>query len=433
MLVGGVPTRPFAVLRAGRHPPESGPDRACWIHTVLVDSDEEWVFLDVGSSGGTPARQRGAQPRQRWLWLLLAAVLAAGLIVQANRDTSSPAAAPSPRSPASPAASPRITQVSQLPSMAPVTVTRLGGTLLGETGGWTLFGRGEGTVVRIELARGEITRTAVPLLQSSGPVSFVPAAGEVIIRPLDFVPGYAVPDGQPAQRLSSAFGPGGPAFPGPDPGHVWAVTGEEPSPTVGLTSLDGHPTGTVIRLPPGSSSLEAVGDGAGYLLVMTPDGLYRAQPGRVQRISSGSLLAVGPTGWLVAECDRLRRCQRILIDRATNRRHTLGPETANGGSRAPWGAISPDGRTAAVFDVGSDGFNTLQLLDLHTGALHASGIDLAEPVNDGTIRWSPDSRWLFAVKPLGGLAVLEPATGRVDSTLVSQLPPLTQLAVRADG
>jgi hypothetical protein len=399
---------------------------------VLVDSDEELVFLDAGSAGGSQARQRTGQPRQRWLWLLLAAALAAGVIVQANRDTSSPAAAPSTRSPTSSADLPRITPVPQPPTSPPVTVTRLGGALLGEPEGWTLFGRGEGTVVRIDLGQGEITRTVVPLLQSSGPVSFVPAAGEVIVRPLDFVPSYAVLDGQPVQRLPVGFGPGGPIFPGPDPDYVWVITGAAPSATAVLTSLGGLPSGTVIRLPAGSSGLEAVSDGGGYLMVMRPDGVYQARPGRVRRISTGSLLAVGRTGWLVAECDRQRHCQRILIDSSTYRRRILGLETVNGGSRAPWGAISPDGRTAAVFDVGSDGLNTLELLDLHTGALHATGIDLEEPLNDGTIRWSPEGRWLFAVDPSGGLVVLEPATGQLDQTLPSQLPPLTQLTVRTD-
>ena len=50
-------------------------------------------------------------------------------------------------------------------------------------------------VVRIELARGRITRTAVPPVDSSGPISFLAGPGSAIVRPLDAVAGYAVPDG----------------------------------------------------------------------------------------------------------------------------------------------------------------------------------------------------------------------------------------------
>jgi WD40-like Beta Propeller Repeat len=391
---------------------------------VRVDADEELVFLDLDSAEDAQAR---ARPRRRWLWLLLPAVLAGGVLVQANRHPAAPAAAPSTR-PTTPSAS---APAPQPASTAAVTVTQLERPLLGETGDWTLFGRGERTLVRIDLARNEITRTVLPPLQSSGPVYFVPAAGEVIIRPLDFVPGYVVPDGQPTSRLPAGFGPGGPIFPGPDPGHVWVDAGGDQSQVV-LTALDGHLTGTVIRLPAGSSSLEAFGDGAGYLLFPTADGIYRAQPGRVQRISTGRrLIAVGPTGWLIAECDRQQRCQRVLIDRTTNRRRILGPEITNG-TPPPCGAISPDGRTAAIFDVGSGGYYTIDLLDLRTGFSHATGIDLQESGNDGVFRWSPDGRWLFAIDVNGGVAVLDLATDQVRS-LPGPLPPLTQLAVRADG
>jgi len=390
--------------------------------TVRVDADEELVFLNPDSAEQEPARVR---PR-RWLWPLLAAALVGGVVVQANRHPSAPAAAPSTRSSA-------FSEVAPAPKTSePVTVTQLGQSILGATGGWTLFGRGPGVLVRIVPATGQIDSTVVPSLQSGGPVSFVPAAGEAIIRSIDFVPGYVVPDGQPARRLPAGFGSGGPIFPGPDAGHLWVDSGDNEHPILALTALDGSATGTVLRLQAGHSSLEAVGDGAGYLLLTSSDGVYRVQPGRVRRISSGSLVATGPTGWLVAECDQQQHCRQVLIDRSTGRRRILGPETPNGGSRAPWGAISPDGRTAAVFDVGSDGYNTIELLDLRTGSLLATRLDLEETVNDGTIVWSPDSRWLFAVDRAGGVIAYAPGTGQIQS-MPGPLPPLTQLAVRTDG
>src|ERR1022692_5095392 len=70
----------------------------------------------------------------------------------------------------------------------PVTVTSVGHPLLGVRAGWELFGWGSGEVVRIQLAAGRITRTTVPPLQSTGPVTFLTGPHQVIIRPLDFVP-----------------------------------------------------------------------------------------------------------------------------------------------------------------------------------------------------------------------------------------------------
>jgi hypothetical protein len=394
---------------------------------VLVSGDEEPVFLDAD---GSLAQQQAARPRQRWLWLLLAAVLAGGVLIQANRHPSAPAAAPASRSTAPSSAS--VAPAPQTVKTGPVTVSQLQRPLLGQTGNWTLFGRGERTLIRIDLARNEITRTVVPSLQSSGPVYFVPAAGEVIIRPLDFVPSYAVPDGRPAQPLPAGFGFGGPILPGPDPRHVWVAGGDDAHPAYVLSSLDGRRSGTVIRLPADSSILNVVGDGVGYLLVSTAEGVYRALPGRVQLISTGNLLATGPTGWLVAECVHYQHCRPVLIDRTTGRRRILGPELTRGFNRPPWGAISPDGRTAAIFDVGTDGFNTIELLDLHTGSARITAIHVHNVVEDGTISWSPDGRWLFAVDVFGAVAVLDLATGQTRS-LPGPLPPLTQLAIRTDG
>src|SRR5258708_16250107 len=72
----------------------------------------------------------------------------------------------------------------------PVQVTDAGLPLLGVRAGWELFGLGPGEAVRIQLARARITRTPFPGLQSSGPVTPPAAPHQVIVRPLDYVPGY---------------------------------------------------------------------------------------------------------------------------------------------------------------------------------------------------------------------------------------------------
>jgi hypothetical protein len=116
-----------------------------------------------------------------------------------------------------------------------------------------------------------------------------------IIRPLDFVPGYVVPDGEPAQQLPKPLRHGGPAVPGPKPGQVWTPAGQ--GRTERLIGSDGQPTGAVVHLPGDTSGFTA-SDGHGYLLVPTGGGVYDARPDGLHRITTGSVVASGPTGWL---------------------------------------------------------------------------------------------------------------------------------------
>ncbi|MEU7650795.1 hypothetical protein AB0C42_15550 [Micromonospora taraxaci] len=55
-------------------------------------------------------------------------------------------------------------------------------------------------MARIDFAHHRITTTAKPALRSGGPVSFLVGPDRVVIRPLEAVPGYVVPDGEPASR-----------------------------------------------------------------------------------------------------------------------------------------------------------------------------------------------------------------------------------------
>jgi hypothetical protein len=152
--------------------------------------------------------------------------LVAVVVVATVRDGSTPSASPS---------GPRLTDAVTLPTSGstassavpsrPVVVTQLGHRVLGVRAGWELFVRGSrglsgppGELVRIQLAKGRLTRTTVPALLSTGPVSFLVQPRTVIIRPFDFVPGYLVPDGRPAERLSGGLSLRGPAVPGPQPG-----------------------------------------------------------------------------------------------------------------------------------------------------------------------------------------------------------------------
>ncbi|HVX47497.1 MAG TPA: hypothetical protein VHC49_26650, partial [Mycobacteriales bacterium] len=99
------------------------------------------------------------RPPRRWIGMAAAVVLlaGAGLYGALHDSSNSPEPAPIPTDGAPPTISQRA----------------LHKPILGITGKWELFGRGADSVVRVQLAKGLITRTAVPLLSSSGGVSFL--------------------------------------------------------------------------------------------------------------------------------------------------------------------------------------------------------------------------------------------------------------------
>ena len=394
---------------------------------------DDGEFLEIGPKRG----MAGVLGVRRWPRLLLALVAAgvvAATVVAVVRSGSGPpgspatpaaAAAGSPSSPDSSAAA-----SSGAPSMSPVSVTNLGHPLLGVRAGWELSGRGPGAVVRIEFARGRITRTALPALQSSGPVSFVTDAEGALVRPIDFVPGYLIPDGQSARVAPGMLGTGGPAFPGPDPRHLW-VADRAVGDRMVLVGMDGRSTGVPIAVPAGSPQLSAIPDQTGYLLFPGIGGVYDVRPGRTSRVTTGALLAVGPTRWLTDECDNQARCRPVVIDRSTGARHALSVRLDQA-PYAPVGVISPDGTVAAVLAGSSSA--RIEIINLATGAEHAFPLRVASAGEgrESTMVWSPDSRWLFLTAD-DSLYAVSSRTGRITDlshTLGTTLSALTQLSIR---
>jgi hypothetical protein len=321
-------------------------------------------------------------------------------------------------------------------STSAAKVTILGHPLLGVRARWELFGRGPGEVVRIQFARGRITWTAHPPLSSGGPVTFVTDAEGALVRPIDFVPGYLIPDGEPAREAPGALDAGGPAFPGPDPRHLWVPSSTNDDRMV-LVGMDGRRTGPSIAAPPQSSpvntSLFAIPDQTGYLLFPGIGGVYDVRPSGSSRVTTGTVLAVGPTRWLTAECNNHAHCRPVVIDRSTGVRYPLNTRLS-GAVPSTAGVISPDGATVAVL-VGSPQAR-IEIIDLVTGTAHALPlrIDLSE-VDLGwaweSMVWSPDSRWLFIAN--GDLYAVSQRTGQLTNlshTLGPTLPQLLQLSMR---
>jgi hypothetical protein len=307
------------------------------------------------------------------------------------------------------------------PSPLPSTGTITGPGFFDPVAQWELFARTDAEVDRIQPRLARVTRTAVPRLMSTGPVSFLVTADRALIRPLDVVPGFELRDGRPARPLAAALGTFGPAFPGPDPGHVWVSTDDD----LVLRPVAGGPDAGRIRLPRDVVGQSVVEDGAGHLLYPDETGVYDVRADGLHRISPGALLAVGPRGWIVAECNDAHRCRSELVDRDTGTRRDVGPPLTVG--PIP-GLISPDGRTAALYRIEDGGRVDLDLLDIASGEVRAVDVELEEHVTAGMIAWAPDGR-LFTVAAGGALRVVDRDSGRA-GPVGPPLPPVRQLAVR---
>jgi hypothetical protein len=320
------------------------------------------------------------------------------------------------------------------------------------TAGWELLARGPDELLRIQLAKGEVTWTHVPPLQTSSPaVAFLATAHETIIRPADFVPGYVVADNQQARLLTGPLAAGGPLVPGVQgTGTAWISTEPQTTRKLSLVTMTGRRAGPVISFPARGPQLPAtaVSDGRGDVLVASSGFTsYDAGP-TWDRPLPGTIIAVGPASWLTVICaggSQHLHCHNELVDSADGTRRALP-----GSSKAepfffawpPAGVIAPDGRTAAVVGrvvVGHAGgpTNAVRLIDLRTGAareLHVraggQGSFLqGSGAGQDSMAWSPDSRWLFVASSSGTLLAVNPRSGRVES-LGIKLPRVEQVAIR---
>ncbi|HTZ28753.1 MAG TPA: hypothetical protein VMC83_32435 [Streptosporangiaceae bacterium] len=395
-------------------PPRDGPGR---------DGQDEIVEF-----GGRRRAER--RPLPRWVPRALLACLALAAVVTVAVRGIGPQGRPAATAPPPP----------------PIRVTSAGHRLLGVTAGWELFARGPDDLLRIQLAQGRVTQTYVPPLETASPdVAFVVGAHEAVIRPSDLVPGYVVPDGGQARPLTGLLSDGGPLVPGPAGSQAaWVTSGPAISPQLSLVALTGHRTGTSIHFQPDGPQVPAtaISDGRGDVLVTDDNyGVYDTGPGW-DRPVPGTVIAIGPTEWLVDACDPLYlHCRDEVVKTSSGSLRAIG-----GGVPAPpyyfgWpptGVISPDGSAAAVAENGRNEQLTVHLVDLRTGATRdlnvpvgtAGGdLEVGGNANENAMVWSPDGRWLFVAATGGKLVVVDTRTGRIEGLGV-RLPAVDQVAVR---
>ena len=199
--------------------------------------------------------------------------------------------------------------------------------------------------------------------------------------------------------------------------------------TMSLVDVEGRQTGPSMTVPRGTGTV--VADGTGNVVAIGDTGAYLVRPTATRQITHGSIIAVGPSRFLVRDCEKVATCPPIVIDRATGARHGIkdSPVLVGGGTV---GAISPDGKVAAVVGGGpetGDPATRVHLVDLATGTDRELDVPLGDFTDPGMIVWSPDSRWLFIVGNLGVLYAVDATSGHTTDFGVL-VPPVSLLAIR---
>jgi hypothetical protein len=293
----------------------------------------------------------------------------------------------------------------------------LGRAPLGRTGRWDLLVLQPDALVRIEMATGAVTTSALPA-QDGAPLALVPLRGRTLVQAV-FGGRSALVEDDGRVRGLDGEAPSGAAVPASGGDRYWwsPMTGDDTATTVELTNADGtRVRGSAVRIPADLWSGSMRSDGDDRLLVDGLDGTYLVDGQQLRRVTTGVVLASSSRGWLVNECDDAHECRLALVDRATGSRRSLGEPLLNAGS----GSIDPAGRRAVVQTSGGNG-NVVHLVDLATGRrTQVAGISTVGGSNGGfgvTAAWSPDSRWFVVADERVGVVAVEAATGHLTSLL----------------
>jgi hypothetical protein len=166
---------------------------------------------------------------------------------------------------------------------------------------------------------------------------------------------------------------------------------------------DLEPTGVRVDVPASPVTIEPPGN----FIVPAAGGVYVVSGDGISRLTTGRLIALGPTAGLAEECDEQLMCKYVVIARATGERRDL-PGLVRGAplESVGWWAqhsetVSPDGRLAMVLLPTSErdpygGYTVtprLAVVDLVTG--QTTPLSDEESGIQSVVRWTDDSQFAF--------------------------------------
>lgn len=361
------------------------------------------IELEPGSDG--PVGLPDAPPprrRRRWRALAAAAAIVAvtGVVASANGDRSRDE--PAPTSGASPTVTTATASTADArpvaPRMALAGITRIVTRLA------------DGTLSEAVPTDGRVQVLALPRARPTDAV--VVGADWVVVRPADATAGTLLDgEGIASPTVGGLDQPAVAAYPGRTPDSLWLATGAGDV-VLTLYGLDGVPLGAPRRMSDVHHLLGA--DGNGEVAVATAGGAYVTSPDGWQRLTTGRVLALGPTMAVVEECDEVLWCRDIVVDRRTGTRRVLLEPASRSNGDGALGAVSADGTVAVL----SDGCGTrLDRLDLTTGAL--SRVAATDVGSTARPAWSPDGTFLWFVDDGHHLSWWSPASGASGALLAS--------------
>lgn len=333
------------------------------------------------------------------------------------------------------------------PTTNPVTVTRLRGPIVDTTADWELLGVSyDGTLVRIEPAKGLVTTTAPPPAPPDADYSntslldllAVPGQTLVSIGMSGTVRRFVVEDGEPARPAGGLLAVANQIWPGPKPGQWWVgganLVTPNPAPgsnlnpeAVVLVGSDGQPAGQWRQVPGGAGGSWS-SDGVGGLLYSAAGGVYRVGEDGPRLVTSGEVEAISNGRLFTVECDDKLTCAALIVDARSGARRPL-PDLSM--DRQPARVVlSPDGKLLASWSWQSDGTKVAAIHNLDNG--HTVRLDSIQFGSHNDLVFSPDDRYLFSSGDAGEIIAIATTTGK-SQTFDRQLPRIEYLTVRGTG
>lgn len=329
----------------------------------------------------------------------------------------------------------------------PAIVTTISPSALPRSAGWEIVGYGPEGSLSIDPATGRVSLVPGPLLSNTAHRETLVSAGSYSLVLVQGSSRVLVPDSGPAQVPSGVLARASWVLPGPNAGSLWTwesgANSEDGDPTLLAVDWHGQPTGVQIVLPSYiDRNTMPISDGAGYALLRGVGGIYDVRPDGLRLITSGIMLAVGATDYLVYECGLQPTCSPVVVDRKTGTRRVLAADRSLTATD-PWsivpGEVSPDG-THATYVEGPTANNTtapgiprLHLVDLRSGRDSTLPIDLDRINYKSTITgFSADGDHLV-VAAIGGTADLVDTGTESVRPLLGALPAVDVLTTQYEG